>query len=94
MRSYVDHPETAQLLQSIIDESGKAGLFLVPVGELEDWVSKLMSDGPSPTKRKGEWASEAARRIRRSPEEAGDIIGFVRRVGEFELAAAERLLAD
>jgi predicted ATP-dependent endonuclease of OLD family len=88
--SYAGHPEIAQQLQSIIDESAKAGLFLVPVGELEHWGSKLMSGGPRRIK-KAEWASEAARRIRRSPEGAADIIGFVRRVGEFELTEAERL---
>jgi hypothetical protein len=90
---YAEHPGISRQLQTLIDESAKAGLFLVPVGELENWASELMSDGPSKSK-KAEWASEAVRRIRHSPDNAANIIQFVRRVGEFQCAEAERLAAD
>ena len=55
----------------------------MPVGELEYWLSGLMENGPSRTK-KPEWANEAAQVIRDTPPEAGGIWGFLRAVLRFQ----------
>jgi hypothetical protein len=72
-----DHPEIKQLVDQIIDRCKPLGLFLVPVGELEYWAPDVM-EGIS--KRKAEWANEAALRIAKGPEKATDVIGFVRAI--------------
>ncbi|MBE9113779.1 AAA family ATPase [Nodosilinea sp. LEGE 07298] len=66
------------------------GLFLVPVGELEDWIPLLTTDGPS-RKRKAEWANFAANRIRESPTNHGDIWEFVRQMACFQRDEGSRL---
>lgn len=66
------------------------GLFLVPVGELEDWVPILTTDGPS-RKRKAEWANFAANRIRESPTNNEDIWEFVRQMACFQRDERSRL---
>jgi hypothetical protein len=66
------------------------GLFLVPVGELEDWVPLLTNDGPS-RKRKAEWANFAANRIRESPTSNEDIWEFVRQMACFQRDERSRL---
>lgn len=60
------------------------GLFIVPVGELEDWLSEFMKDGPS-RYTKAAWAHEAAVRIRKSSgNQKGDIWDFIRAMSEFQ----------
>jgi hypothetical protein len=89
LKYYAGHPEVAEGLRAIIDECQKFGLFLVPVGELEYWASGLMTGGPNRSKKAG-WASEAGRRIRLSSEQASDIVDFVRLIGKFQLAEAQK----
>lgn len=66
------------------------GLFLVPCGELEDWVPGLMKEGPSKRK-KPEWANTAANRIREASVEDGDIWAFIRQMAKFQKDEASRL---
>jgi hypothetical protein len=57
---------------------GLIGLFLVPVGDLENWVPGLMGDvGKSD---KSRWADIASERIRLSPTETGDVWEFMKEV--------------
>lgn len=77
------HPDIAEQLKNLMQTFWNCGVFIVPVGELESWLSgEFMKGGPAPS-RKQEWANEAANRIRQSPEDSGPIMDFVRQVGEF-----------
>lgn len=66
------------------------GLFLVPVGELEDWVPELTADGPS-KKKKAEWANYAANKLRDAPIGTNDVWAFVRKMAEFQRDMINRL---
>ena len=77
-------------LKTFLGTCRSCGLFLVPCGELEDWVSSLMEGGPS-KKKKSEWANFAANRIREAPIENGDIWAFVRQMAQFQKDEATRL---
>ena len=83
------HPEIADQLEAVKERFWKAGVFIVPVGELESWLSdEFMKDGPSRETKKQEWADEAAHRIRQQPDQVGAIAQFVSKVAEF-IAAKE-----
>lgn len=78
-----EHPAIAGQLEELRQKFWHAGVFIVPVGELESWLSEqFMRDGPS-KERKQEWADEAAIRIRQQPEKAGAITDFIKQVAEF-----------
>jgi hypothetical protein len=78
-----EHPAIAAQLEAVKEKLWQAGVFIVPVGELESWLSEdFMKDGPS-RERKQEWADEAANRIRQRPNEAGPICQFVKQVAAF-----------
>lgn len=78
-----EHPAIADQLEDVKKELWKVGVFIVPVGELESWLSTdFMKDGPSRGK-KQEWADEASNRIRQRPDEAGLISDFIRTVAAF-----------
>jgi hypothetical protein len=78
-----EHPAIASQLEAVKEKLWQAGVFIVPVGELESWLSEdFMKDGPS-RERKQEWADEAANRIRQRPNEAGPIFQFVKQVAAF-----------
>ena len=66
------------------------GLFLVPCGELEDWVPSLMADGPS-KKKKPEWANAAANKIRKASVGTDDIGSFIRQMAQFQQDEVSRL---
>jgi len=66
------------------------GVFLVPVGELEDWVPQLVSGGPS-KKKKAEWANHAANRIRETTPGPDDVWDFVRPMASFQRDEGARL---
>lgn len=66
------------------------GIFLVPVGELEDWVPNLVAGGPS-KKRKAEWANYAANQIRETPVGQDDVWEFVRQMANFQRDLGARL---
>jgi hypothetical protein len=77
-------------LKAFLGTCRSHGLFLVLVGELEDWVPALMADGPS-KKKKPEWANFAANKIREAPIQNDDIWAFVRRTAEFQRDEINRL---
>jgi hypothetical protein len=77
-------------LDAFLRKCRSFGVFLVPVGELEDWVSHLVTAGPSKTK-KAEWANHAANRIREAPPDQGDIWDFVRQMATFQRNEGARL---
>jgi hypothetical protein len=70
-----------QQLEEIITRCRAIGIFLVPCGQLENWVPHLMQ-GVS-KENKPEWADEAARRIKEAREKIGDIWHFVKSVAAF-----------
>lgn len=78
-----EHPSIAAQLEILRQKFWSSGVFIVPVGELESWLSEdFMKDGPS-KERKQEWADEAASRIRQRPNDAGPIVEFVRQVAAY-----------
>jgi hypothetical protein len=69
----------AEPLTALVEALKEAGLFLVPVGELEQW---LTSDQVATSRaKKTTWASEAAEYIQRSGTATDGIWKFVRDIG-------------
>lgn len=77
-------------LVALLNQCRSHGVFLVPVGELEDWMPQLTASGPS-KKRKAEWANFAASRIRESAAGQDDIWDFIRQMASFQRDAGARL---
>ncbi len=77
-------------LKAFLGRCRSFGLFLVPCGELEDWVPSLMADGPS-KKRKPEWANAAANKIREAALGADDVWAFIRQMAQFQQDESSRL---
>ncbi|HBO44132.1 MAG TPA: hypothetical protein DD670_09410 [Planctomycetaceae bacterium] len=77
-------------LKTLLEKCRSFGLFLVPCGELEDWIPTQMSGGPSKQK-KSEWANAAANTIRRLPVEKDDIWGFIQEMGRYQKDQISRL---
>jgi hypothetical protein len=77
-------------LKAFLGTCRSFGLFLVPCGELENWVPRLTANGPSKRK-KPEWANAAANRIREAPAENEDIWAFIRQMAQFQKDEASRL---
>jgi len=68
-------------MASLLDALRSHGLFLVPVGELEQWL-----DGRSvglSTSAKRAWANAAAQAVQSTGKQVGDVWGFVSDVGRF-----------
>lgn len=74
-------------LKPLIDDCKRHGLFLVPVGELEGWLSEYEIGAPK--QRKWAWANAAASLIRREAKSEGDIWDFIRDVGIYLKMALE-----
>jgi hypothetical protein len=69
-----------QILE-LLHDMRKAGVFLVPVGELENW---LASEGIKESKtKKATWANAAALKIQSKGPSDGDIWNFLRDVGRY-----------
>ena len=68
-------------METLLNELGKVGLFLVPVGELESWLPTLMK-GHS-RENKSQWAMLAAGIIEDVGERKGEIWSFFRKVRRF-----------
>src|SRR5262249_22558209 len=73
-------------------ELKKYGLFLVPVGELEEWLAGYHVEASKSDKRA--WANAAAQTIQRMGKHEGDVWAFVAEVcqylsGEAEIAKTE-----
>lgn len=77
-------------LFAFLNKCRSVGVFLVPVGELEDWVPDLVASGPS-KKKKAEWANYAANRIRETPPQQNDVWDFVRQMASFQRDEGARL---
>ena len=74
-------PDVAGPLQALVDRLAAQGLFLVPVGQLEEWLSNC--NIAASKKIKWAWANEAAEYIRTNPARDDDIWHFVTRIGAF-----------
>jgi hypothetical protein len=68
-------------LGELLDDFAKNGLFLVPVGELEGWLSGAKITESKEVK--WAWANAAAIEIQKRGSQNGDIWDFVRNVGSF-----------
>ncbi len=77
-------------LKAFLGELRSLGVFLVPYGELEDWVPHLMDGAPSKRK-KPERANFAANKIREAPVGTDDIWAFVRRMAEYQRHEIDRI---
>lgn len=73
-------PLSTKLLEFIAHCQAE-GLFLVPVGELEEWLAGRNINASK--KKKWAWANEAAQYIHSHPEEDQDIWLFVQQLGDF-----------
>ena len=71
-------PDIHASLTRCVEDAAKLGLFLVPCGELEDWVPHLMQD--CTVSSKTQRAYYAAEMIRTSTPLEGDIWGFTKKV--------------
>lgn len=78
-----EHPGIASQLEALRVQFWLAGVFVVPVGELEAWLSEAFMKGGPSKERKQEWADEAATRIRQRPGDAGPITDFIKQVAAF-----------
>ena len=77
-------------LLAFLNRCREYGIFLVPVGELEDWIPNLVQNGPS-KKKKAEWANYAATQIRESPPDDDNIWKFVRSMSSFQQHEIKRI---
>jgi len=68
-------------LNSLVNKLQKVGLFLVPIGELEGWLSDCNISASK--KRKWAWANESAQYIRANPRRDDDIWGFIEQLGDY-----------
>jgi hypothetical protein len=88
VEAYADHPNVQRLISESIETCGKFGVFLVPVGELELWVTGLM-DGVPKSSGKMELAYEMAARMRAAPNKSGDVWAFAQSVLDYLNARGE-----
>jgi hypothetical protein len=72
---YTDHPSIAAALQTAVDACKGVGLFLVPVGELENWLSLPHVESDRGEKRS--WAAAAAEAVRQRQPGTDAVVSFV-----------------
>src|SRR5260370_1143266 len=72
----------AARLRQLVSTLKTVGIFLVPVGELEEWLANE-NIGKSRVNNKWAWANAAALRIQAKGATKGDIWDFVREVGNY-----------
>ena len=75
-------PEISGKLSQLLEKLAAVGIFLVPVGELEDWLG----DEPMKSSRsnnKWAWANEAVIAIQNKGAQLGDVWDFVRGVAKY-----------
>lgn len=77
-------------LKAYLGELRSFGVFLVPVGELEDWVPHLMDGAPS-KKKKPERANFMANRIREAAAGTDDVWAFIRKMAEYQRDEINRI---
>ena len=71
--------EISEPLRKVLDSAEAIGLFIVPVGELEEWVTQASIKASKQDK--WAWASEAASRVQELGAQNGDVWNFMRRIG-------------
>ena len=77
-------------LLTFLNSCRSVGIFLVPVGELEDWVKDLVTGGPS-KKKKADWANFAASQIRECQPRDNDVWDYIRKIAMFHRDEGARL---
>jgi hypothetical protein len=73
--------EFQQPLKKILDDIKSQGLFIVPVGELENWLGGYEIGGSK--SKKALWANRAAAMIREVSAEEGDVWGFMKEIADY-----------
>jgi hypothetical protein len=74
-------PPIAEPLKSLLGELTKYGLFVVPLGELEEWLADYgIAESKSS---KWAWASAAATAVQSAGVRNGDVWDFVRAVAAY-----------
>jgi hypothetical protein len=73
--------ELSSSLADVLSDLCDAGLFLVPVGELEEWLAKPKVAMSKSNKRA--WANAAAQRIQELGKQPDDVWAFVAQVGNY-----------
>lgn len=73
--------DIANQFHSLLELLKRSGIFLVPVGELEEWLSH--ANIPESKENKWAWANAAALYIQSHDARTDDIWGFVREVGTY-----------
>ncbi len=82
VKAYEPHPDIHKLFVNLVPKCHHLGVFLVPAGELEDWVPSLMADcGRS--RPKMERALVMADCIRTATDKTGDIWAFTQAVVQY-----------
>jgi hypothetical protein len=71
-------------LENVITELRQHGLFLVPVGELEEWLAGY-SLGVSKSDKRA-WSNAAAELVQAKGRQDGDVWAFVEAVGQYLIA--------
>jgi OLD-like protein/putative AbiEii toxin of type IV toxin-antitoxin system len=77
--TYIDG--LGERIADLLKQLKSYGLFLVPVGELEEWLATREVDASKSNKRA--WANAAAQRIQQLGKQSGDVWDFVSSVAEY-----------
>jgi hypothetical protein len=77
-------------LKAYLGDLRSLGVFLVPCGELEDWVPDLMTEAPS-KKKKPERATYMANKIREAAVGSGDVWAFIGKMAEYQRDEINRI---
>ena len=73
--------DLAERLGELIEKLRIMGVFIVDVGELEEWLAGCNIDASK--RKKWAWANEAAKFIQENPTRDDDIWGFTRELGDY-----------
>lgn len=73
--------QLGEQIETLLTKLKGFGLFLVPVGELEQWLANYDVNGSKANKRV--WANAAAQRIQQLGKQLYDVWGFVSAVGRY-----------
>jgi hypothetical protein len=74
-------PDVAESANNLLSKLREVGVFLVPVGELEQWLAEEAMEESK--QNKWAWANAAALKIQSTGSKSGDVWDFMRAVGQF-----------
>lgn len=77
-------------VKQIVEDCKRVGVYLVPVGEVEQWQPTDIEGAPS-QKRKAEWANWAAAAIRQNAQPWAALLHFMKSLEAFEKLEAQRI---